>query len=232
MADHDHAAAPAGEVFLEALDGRQVEVIGRLVEQEHVGLADQDAGEVDPPHRAGGEIRDAPGRIDLEAVEHGRRTVRRQLALVGDLPAQRRLERAEPRIQLRFLGQIGDGAAGALQPLAAVQLDQPCQRLEQGRLAGAVAADQTDAISIADRDAERAEQRLGAEPDGGIAERDEERRHVGPGIGCRARLAPAPGVLSARIARGNGGPRSARPQMERGRGRIRWWTAPGSRPGD
>ena len=85
MADHDQAAAPAGEVLLEALDGRQVEMIGRLVEQEHVGLADQDAGEVDPPHRAGGKIRDASGRVDLEAVEHGRRMVGGELALVDGM---------------------------------------------------------------------------------------------------------------------------------------------------
>jgi hypothetical protein len=104
-----------------------------------------------------------------EAIEHGRRTVGRRLAVVDDLSAQRRLERAEARIQPRFLGQIGDRAAGALQPLAVVQLDQTRQGLEQGRLAGAVAPDQTDAISVADRHAERAEQRLGAQPDGGIA---------------------------------------------------------------
>ena len=37
VTDQDQAALPAREILLEAFDGRQVEMVGRLVEQEHVG---------------------------------------------------------------------------------------------------------------------------------------------------------------------------------------------------
>jgi hypothetical protein len=49
VADHNESATASGKVLLEALDGRQVEVIGGLIEQEDIGRADQDARKIDPP---------------------------------------------------------------------------------------------------------------------------------------------------------------------------------------
>ena len=58
----------------------------------------------------------------------------------------------QARIELRLLGQIGDARCdGCRKRSPRIQLDQPGQRLEQGGLAGAVAADQADPISLADR---------------------------------------------------------------------------------
>ena len=47
MADDEHARAAALDVLLEPLGGGQVEVVGRLVEQQHVGAPEQQSGQSD-----------------------------------------------------------------------------------------------------------------------------------------------------------------------------------------
>jgi hypothetical protein len=44
----DHRAFVLGQEALEPLNGLDVEVVGRLVEQEQIGLANQRAREQDP----------------------------------------------------------------------------------------------------------------------------------------------------------------------------------------
>ncbi len=73
-------AAPRGEVAREPVDALDVEVVGRLVEQQQLGAVEQQLGERDPPALAAGERRDRrvePLREALDAdaaeqpVEHG-----------------------------------------------------------------------------------------------------------------------------------------------------------------
>ena len=75
-------------------------------------------------------------------------------------------------VKVRLLRQVGNRCARLQETLAAIQLDQARERLEQRRLASAVAADQADPIAPADREAEIAEQRIGADPDGGGTQRE------------------------------------------------------------
>ena len=166
VADHDQSATASGKMLLEPLNGRQVEVIGGLIEQENLGLADQDAREIDPPGLAARELGNTPLGIDAEAIKHGCGAVSGELSFVRPChAAERHIERAQQRVQLGLLRQIGDGAAGCLQAVASIQLDQAGQRLEQGGLAGAVAADQADAIPIRYRGGKRREQRCGPQAD-------------------------------------------------------------------
>ena len=116
-----------------------------------------------------------------------------------------RLERAGGRVEPGLLGQIGDRSARSLEALAGIQLDQACERLEQGRLAGAVAADQADAIGRRDRHGQRREQRLGAEADGGVAQREQGRGHGTDRQQDRGATAAAPRRSISRVARWNGG---------------------------
>jgi hypothetical protein len=54
---HDqHRAGVLGEVLFEELGRLEIEVVGRLVEQEHVRLADEHLGQRDPHLPAAGEV--------------------------------------------------------------------------------------------------------------------------------------------------------------------------------
>ena len=162
VADHDQTASAFRKLPLEPLDGRQVEMIGGFIEQENVRVADQDAGEIDPPGFTARQLGNTPRRVDAEAIEGCCGAVCVELGFVQPCHSpERRLERAQARLQLGLLRQVGDRAAGGLQAFACVQLDQSGQRSEQGGLAGAVAADQADAIPIRYRRGERREQRCG-----------------------------------------------------------------------
>ena len=54
VADGQNAGGKPGQLLLQPFDGRQVEMIGRLVEQKDVRLADERAREVGAPRLAAG----------------------------------------------------------------------------------------------------------------------------------------------------------------------------------
>ena len=58
MRDDQHRAAIADEVLLEPGDGVEIEVVGRLVEQQEVGLLGEHDAEMEPPALAAREARD------------------------------------------------------------------------------------------------------------------------------------------------------------------------------
>ena len=58
VGDRDDRALVLGEVALEPGDGLGVEVVGRLVEQQQVGRAQQQAAQRDAAALAAGELRD------------------------------------------------------------------------------------------------------------------------------------------------------------------------------
>ena len=58
VADDEHGAAVVAQPALEPGDGVEVEVVGRLVEQEHVRLLREDDAEPQPPALAARERRD------------------------------------------------------------------------------------------------------------------------------------------------------------------------------
>ena len=60
MGDGQHAAGVLRQVPLEPLHGLGVEVVGRLVEQQQVGLLEQQLAQRDPPALAAGELVDQP----------------------------------------------------------------------------------------------------------------------------------------------------------------------------
>ena len=69
MADDEDRAVVVGEIALQPLDGRQVEMVGRLVEQQHVRLADQGAGQRRAPGLAAGKAREEPLPVQLQACQ-------------------------------------------------------------------------------------------------------------------------------------------------------------------
>jgi len=56
-------------MLLQPFDRRQVEMVGRLVEQQDVGRADQRPGEADAASFAAGEVGQLPRRLHADGVE-------------------------------------------------------------------------------------------------------------------------------------------------------------------
>ena len=106
MRDRDDGAGEALQELLEPFDALRVEMVGRLVEQQHVGFREQQPAQRDAPFLAAREHRDA-------------RVPRRQAQRVGgdlELLLERvAVLREEDRLELRLLGgervEIGLGIA-------------------------------------------------------------------------------------------------------------------------
>ena len=108
--DEDHAAGELDQQRFEPRDGFDVEVVGRLVEQQQVGLDHHRARERDALALAARQIGDARIGVELEAGHHAFETMR-------DRPAVDGIERALRRSELvhRLVGVIGcDAMRGVL----------------------------------------------------------------------------------------------------------------------
>ena len=172
VAHHDEAAAIGFEEGLEPHRRLEIEMVRRLVEQQQIGLGEQQRRERDPHAPAAGE---AVERLMLrllgktETGENARRARRRAMRVDGveplvDLadavrivrvlglrqqfrPLLRRGEHGLVRGRFaarRFLRDIADARARRRLDASLVGLIDPGDQFEQRRLAGAVAADQAD----------------------------------------------------------------------------------------
>ena len=79
--------------------------------------------------------------------------------------------------KIRLLRQIADGGAGLHEAAAAVGFDQAGGDLQQRRFAGAVAADQADALGCRHRQFDAGQQRRAAEGQRDVFQLDQRRRH-------------------------------------------------------
>ena len=154
VADHDDRAGPVAQVPAEPVDRLDVQVVGRLVEQQHVTLGDQQGGERDPAAFAAGQL---PGcRVQADAGEQfGHDRPRPRIRLPG---SDLRTARAEHDLcdrsgQLVTLWQVAEPQPGRHRHPAGVGLGQPGQQREQRGLAGPVAAHHPDPVP--GRDPER-----------------------------------------------------------------------------
>ncbi len=169
MADHEDRAAEALEPHLQPFDRRDVQMVGRLVEQEHIRIADQRLGKGHPAPFAAREIGEQPitrhadlgqGLVDpvppisLAVAEAG-------CDVVGD---------GHRRIEHGLLGHIGDMRPGLDESFALVEFDHAGERLQQGRLAAAVAPDEAGSLALHHRYAGLGKGRTATEGDRGIAQ--------------------------------------------------------------
>ena len=152
-------AAARGQVPREPVDALDVEVVRRLVEQQQLGVVEQQPGERDPPPLAAGERLDRRVEPSREAaqvhaaeqpVEHAaERRVARPLvvgAVADELLADR--PRAVEVVALAEQREPHAARAGHEPGVGLLHAgDQPQQR----RLAVAVAADDADPVARRDR---------------------------------------------------------------------------------
>ena len=160
MADQDDGRRHGAQFGFEPFDGRQVEMVGRLVEQQDVGFGGQGAGEGGASRLAAREVCGVAFRGEAQLLDQitgavniiARRKPGQHIGFDGFICRQ-----------VRLLRQVAQRGAGLQKALALVRLDHAGRDLEQGRFARTVAADKRDAVGGVDLQAGIAEQRRSAE---------------------------------------------------------------------
>ena len=180
VADGDGGERGRGEQLLQPFDSSQIEVVGRLVEQHHIGLNDHGFGDCQPLSPTAGEC----GGLDVEVGKAGSAGEFAEPPLaVGfpDVGAGQRgfqyLADGEAGSEARVLRDVRGAGTFAHCQFAGVRLDLPGQNRQQGGFAGAVGADEADAGAVFHGERDVAKQGSGAELLGdGL--RVEDRRHL------------------------------------------------------
>ena len=147
-----------------------------LVEDQQVGPAQQRAGEQRALELAAGQLvhrRPAQMRRPTSASAPSRAVASRREA-----DGQETLDRErQDRIELQALRHVADHQARRAPDHAGGRLQHAQERAQQGGLAGAVGADQRDDLAAPDREVDRAQELVPADPDGERPGLDQARRH-------------------------------------------------------
>ena len=144
MADQDQRAAAAAEFAFQPFDGGEIEMVGRLVEQQDIGRRRQHARQCGAAGLAAGHLR----RIFIAAKAELLQEIARLIAIVAGAKSGLDIGQGGGITgEIRLLRQIADGRARLHEAAAAVGLDQTCGDLQQRRFPGPVAADQGDPLA-------------------------------------------------------------------------------------
>ena len=149
------------EVVGQPRDGVDVEMVGGLVEHEHVAVPDEHAGEIHATPLPAGELADpaVPGDVRDEAADDAADPGVRRPRVLGHV-ADDRVGDGRLRIERVGLLERADGGPAAPHDAAVVGLDRAREQREQRRLAVAVAADDADAVALVDAERDRVEDLL------------------------------------------------------------------------
>jgi hypothetical protein len=112
VAGHHDGARVVAQEALEPQDRLEVEVVGRLVEQQQVGSREQDLGERDPHLPAARQRRDVVRHLIVDEAEAVQDGLGARLELVAAEVLVARLDLAEPR------DDVVEIVAGGLEPRA------------------------------------------------------------------------------------------------------------------
>ena len=137
--------------LLEPEDRLEVEVVGRLVEEQEVGLGRERAPEERPALEPARELGERRGRRQLEAVDQVvDQDVALPVLLVAGLGPQARgddVEHGAGHVRRHLLGQPGEKGARLPEDVARVRLHLARDDPHQRGLARAVAPEQADALA-------------------------------------------------------------------------------------
>ena len=176
MADQHDAGAHPGQFPLQPLDAGQVQMIGRLVEQQDVGRGSQRAGQRRAACFAAGQGRRvfvARKAEFLEQIQRAVATVRRR----GVKPRLDISQGGAEAGQIGFLRQVLDRRAGLGEALAGIGLHQPGGDAQQCRFAGTVAPDQADPVAGGDGQPRAGKQRRHTEGQADVLQQKQWWRH-------------------------------------------------------
>ena len=170
MGDDDQRLAPLEQPVLQPLGHVEVDVVGRLIQEEHVAVPAEYAREGDAHLLSAGELAD--GLLQIREAQLGQDGLRLigggsgVLAGPGGQILQRGLGDGCVLPQHRRLRQIGDGHIPLHGDAALVRLFEPCQKAQEGALAAAVLAYDADPVPVGDRQIHIVHQHLLGEEDG------------------------------------------------------------------
>ena len=177
VADDDQRGAPPVELAFQPFDGGEIEMVGRLVQQQDVRRRRQHAGERGTPRLAAGEA----GRILFAAQTELAQEMARHVGVIARRQAGLDIgKRAGKAREVRLLRQIAHQRARLHEHRAAVRLDQTGRDLEQSRFARAIASDQRHALAGRDRQLRPGQQRRAAEGECDVFELQERWGHGAP----------------------------------------------------
>ena len=164
MGDHDQAPGELPQVVLQPEDHVAVQVVGGLVEDEHIRRVEEDGGQGHPLPLAPGEGVHRLGKVrDPQAGEHGLGLVLQQGPGVRGEVVKDLLQHRGPRHHLRVLGEeahLDVGVQGD-RPLVGDLL--PRQHPEEAALPRAVDADDADLVPLIEIEGDIVQQLLQAE---------------------------------------------------------------------
>ena len=149
MADQHHGRAHGIEFGLQPFDDGQVEMVGRLVEQQDIGLGGQYAcqsGTAALAARQGFRI------FGAGQAERAQQILRAILVITRPETRFDIIKRGGIGGQVRLLRQIAQSGAGLDKAQAGVMRHVARGDLEQGRFARAIAANQRDALTGRDNE--------------------------------------------------------------------------------
>ncbi len=171
--DHEDRAGVGFEVFLEPEEGFEVEVVGGFVEEEEVGLLDEEAGEVGAHDPAAGE--GAGGAVEVGVAEG--EAFEDAAGFWFDFPAAvfvgvhgGEFEDGFVASGGGFLGEEAEGDAAFHGDLAVVGALFAEDDGEERGFAGAVGADEADAFAAVNLEGDVAEKHAAGEGFGDIGE--------------------------------------------------------------
>ena len=108
MRDHDEGARPAVEEVLQHGEGLDVEVVGGLVEQQHVGLGQQQPQQLEPAPLATGQVAEPRGEPVAGEAEPLQHRGRGDLAVRGPGDPPDRLDGVQhPRLRVELVEVLG-----------------------------------------------------------------------------------------------------------------------------
>ncbi len=158
MRDDDHGKVCGAQHALEPLDAFQIQVIGRLIQHQHIGIKHHGFGNGKPLAPAPGEARRLI--IHVHALSRGvdksrtaQRLAQSLLAFVRGHPGglKRRIDNlahGDLRRKLRDLAHVADARPLAHGKLARVGVHFPGEHGKQRGFSCAIRTDQPDAVSI------------------------------------------------------------------------------------
>ena len=163
MGDHHHAAAEVFKEVFEHAQGLHVQVVGGLVEQQHVGGLDQQPAEMQPPSLAAGELGHRLVLLGWWKQEALQQLGGTQLLAIHRHPAGGGLNHVQHLLvgleqHVAVLVEVGELHGGAQLQAAAAGLAPARYHLQQARLAGAVGPDDANPVLRAEVVAEGSQQ--------------------------------------------------------------------------
>ena len=196
VGDQHHAALESTQQFLEPRDRIQVEVVGGLIEQQHIGHRDQRLRQRNALLHAAGQLPDLTRAIEvqlrqrsldaqfpvprIERLDAGLQRIEIDaigMLLVGLAHRARlgnaladRIKHCVPRIELRLLRHVADAQPLRHLQQAIVEFFEAGDDFQHRRLASAIAADQAEPFTAIERKRRVVEEGHVAESQVGIGE--------------------------------------------------------------